>query len=209
MTSRSVSCMVLVCLAALFAASCSKPKSRYPPRVDLASFGTLGMIEFSAAADEGLGPLASREFLASLQSAQPGTPVLELGDERTVLAALSSRKLDVDAIRAIGEKYRVDALVVGALLPESVQPNVSFDSAVQWMSASAALESGLNARILDTRSGATVWSTATRARAELARVDVDAYGVSSASPNSPDDARLRLVRRLVQRATCDFYPYWE
>ena len=63
-----------------------------------------------------------------MQRGQPGTPVVELGDQKRVLATLSRDALDVEAIRAIGEKYGVDALVVGVVQAEKVQPNVSFDS---------------------------------------------------------------------------------
>jgi hypothetical protein len=211
MVARSRLGLTLLCLvvAPLLLAGCSKPKTQYPPRVDLARFGTLGMIDFSSPAAEGLGSLASREFLASLQSAQPGTAVLELGDEKRALASLGRDTLDLEAIRTIGEKYRVDALIVGVLQAENMQPNISFDSALSWMTASAELESGLNVRILDSNSGATLWSTAERARAEIARVDVDGSGVSGIGANPTDDARLRLVRRLAQRATRDFWPYWQ
>jgi len=211
MIARSRLAVTLLCLfvAPAVLTGCSKPKTLYPPRVDLARFGTLGMLEFAAPAGDGLGVLASREFLASLQRGQPGTPVLELGDERRVLASLPRDTLDVEAVRAIGEKHHVDALVVGVLSAENLQPNVSFDSALRWATASAELEGGLDVRILDTQSGATVWSASTRARAQIARVDVDASGVSGMGANPPDEARLRLVRRLVQRATWDFWPYWE
>ncbi len=214
MVTRCRFALAVVCLivAPALLAGCAKPgppKTLIPPRVDLARFGTLGMLEFSGAAADGLGVLASREFLASLQRGQPGTPVVELGDQKRVLATLSRDSLDFDAIRAIGAKYGVDALVVGSLRAEKVQPNVSFDSAAGFMTAAAELESGLDARIVDTRSGATLWSTATRARAELARVDVDGGGVSGMGGGPPDDARLRLIRRLVDTATDDFWPYWQ
>lgn len=205
-----VACLVL---AAAFAAGCSSspppPKVWIPPRVELERFGTLGMIEFATPASYGLGALVSREFLAAIHEAQPGTPVLELGDQRRLLAALSRDSLDPETIRAICEKYRVDALIVGTLQTEKVAPNVSFDSAVQWMKASAELESGLDARILDARTGATVWSTTARARAKLAAFNVSGSGVSGVGANGPDEARLQLVKTLVDRATWDFWPRWE
>jgi len=203
-------CLVI---AAALAAGCSRtpppPKVWVPPRVDLERFGTLGMIEFATPAPDGLGVLASREFLAAIHEAQPGTPVLELGDQRRLLAAVSSDTLDPETIRAICEKYRIDALIVGTMQSQKVEPNVSFDSAVQWMKASAELESGLDARILDARTGATVWSTTARARTELARMNISGSGVSGMGANAPDEARLRLVKSLVDRATWDFWPRWE
>jgi hypothetical protein len=214
MVSRSRLAVAALCLilAPAFLVGCAKPrppKTLVPPRIDLSRFGTLGMLEFAGPAADGLGVLASREFLASLQRGQPGTPVVELGDQRRVLALVSRDSLDFEAIRAIGEKYGVDALVLGVVQAEKVQPNVSFDSAAGFLTAGAELESGLEARIVDTHSGATLWSTATRARSKLGHVEVDASGISGIGRNSPDDAKLRLVRHLVDDATGDFWPYWE
>jgi hypothetical protein len=177
--------------------------------VDLARFGTLGMIEFSSPGDPGLGPLASREFLAALQSAQPGTPVLELADEGRVLAEIGGDALGPDAIRAIGERYRVDALVVGRLDAKPAAPSFAFDSSARWMTASADLQGGLDARIFDARTGATVWSAASRATEPLARVDLSASGVSGLGANPADEARLRLVQSLVSGATSDFWGAWD
>ena len=214
MRARSPLVSAIVCLAfaPLLLAGCAKPrppKVLVPPRVELARFGMLGMIEFAGPDGDGLGVLASREFLASLQRGQPGTPVVELGPQKRVLGALARSDLDVDAIRAIGEKYGVDALVLGMVQAEKLQPDLAFDSAARTMSAAAQLESGLDARIVDTRSGATLWSASARARAELGRFEVDAWGVSSSGGRTPDDARVRLVRELVDEATDDFWPYWE
>ncbi len=174
----------------------SKPKVLIPPRVDLASFGNLALIEFSATGGERLGLIASREFLAAMQSAQPGTPVLELSDQGA---------LDPRTVRAIGEKYGVDAIVVGALEAHKVKPNVSFDSAVRWVTASAELEGVLSARILDTRTGATLWSSGARAKREIAHLDVSNGNVAG---TSPDDARQELVEVLVGSATADFWAHW-
>lgn len=209
---RIVAALFCLLVAPILLAGCAKPrppKTLVPPRVDLARFGTLGMIEFTGSSGDGLGVLASREFLASMQRGQPGTPVVELGNQKRVLATLSRDELDIDAIRAIGERYGVDALVLGAVQAEKVQPNLSFDSAARWMTAAAELESGLDAKIVDTHSGATLWSSTTRARAELGRLDVDTSGISSGGGDRPDDARLRLVRELVDDATGDFWPYWQ
>ena len=201
----------LVCLALAGGCAKSKPRERvwFPPRMDLARWGTLGLLEFSSPTAAGFGPLASREFLVALHSAQPGTPVLELGDEQRVLAAVGGAALDADAIRAIGEKYRVDGLVVGRLEAQSVAPSFAFDSSARWVTASAALEGGLDARIFDTRSGATVWSALARASEPIAHVDISASGVAGVGANPADDSKLRLIHSLVERATSDFWAHWE
>ena len=179
-----------------------------PPRVDLSRFGTLGLVEFQSGSFDGFGASVSRDYLAALQAAQPGTPVLELGDERHVLGEVGGHGFDPDTVRAIGAKYHVDALVVGALDAQRVAPNVSFDSAVRWMTASAVLEGSLHVRILDAKSGATLWSNLSRSREEVARMNVNGGGISGVGATPPDEARQRMVERMVQRSTDDFWAHW-
>jgi len=195
--------------AALLAAGCSSSKILVPPRVDLARYGTIGMIEFTSTGDAKLGGEASREFLAAIHAAQPGTPILELGHERGLLGAVNGKALDPETIRAIGEKYRVDAIVVGMLGAQEVKPKVSVGASLENLSASAEMEGLLDARIFDARSGATIWTAAARAKEQVARVDLSKGGLSSVGASAPDDARSRLVQSLVERATMDFWPRWE
>lgn len=211
--TRLVAAFLGMALAVALAVGCSKSPPRQkvwvPPRVDLARLGTLGMLEFSSSEPQGLGAVASREFLSALQSAQPGTPVLELGDEARVLAEHGAASLDAGAIRAIGERHRVDALVVGRLETKPSAPSFAFYSGGRWISASAELEGTLEARIFDTRTGATLWSTVASASQPLGRVDVSPAGVSGLGANPAQKAKHRLLRSLVARATDDFWAHWE
>ena len=83
------------------------------PRMDLKSYGTLGILEFASNADAAIDVHATRKFQEQIQAAQPGTPFLNLGTREAVLAAVGGRQLDVDTLKRIGEKYGVDAVFVG------------------------------------------------------------------------------------------------
>ena len=100
---------------------CAKPRVWVPPRIDLHEYGTLGMIEFHSPL--GYGPLATQQFVATLHSAQGSVPVLELGLLVDALHSVGHRAMDPDAVRAIGEKYRVDVVVVGDLEIDQPRPN--------------------------------------------------------------------------------------
>ena len=210
---RSALALVALALASTWLAACAKtpPRERVwtPPPMDLARFHTLGILDFSSPGDAGLGAVAAREFQVAIHSAQPGTPVLELGDEQGTLASLGAARLDAQAIRAIGEKHHVAALLVGRLEATPAAPGFAFDSNARWVAASAELAGGLDARILDTQSGATVWSTSARASEPLGQVEISASGVSGLGSASPDEAKQRLVRGLVARATADFWGRWQ
>ena len=175
-----------------------------PPLVELSRLGALGMIEFGA---NGSGDLASREFLASLQAAQPGTPVLELGDRERVLAAVGAAGIDPETIRAIGRKYHLDAILVGELTTEEVRPRVSMQQ-LDSFSATAEIEGVLSARIFETGRGATLWTTNAKTRAPLAHVAMSPFAMPDFDAREPEQVRTRLVRELVARATDDFQPHW-
>jgi hypothetical protein len=200
--------MFLVVGAAL-ATGCSSTKVLIPPRVDLSRYGTIGMIEFTSQDDPHLAGQASREFLAAIQEAQPGTPVLELGKQDGILRTIHAADLDPPTIRAIGEKYQVDAIVVGMLGAQEVKPKVAVGGALDAISASAEMEGLLDARIYDTKSGATVWTRAARAKEQVARVDLSMGGLAGMGANTPGESKNRLVQSLVERATVDFWSHWE
>lgn len=200
-------------LAAGLAAACSHAPPRPPPvlvapLVELAPLGAIGMIDFAVTGPEALAPVASQEFLASVQSAQPGVAVLELGPRERVLAAVGVSAMSPEAVRAIGEKYELDAVLVGELRTEEIQPRVSMRELGSF-TAQAEIEGVLSARLLETRRGATLWTTSAQTRAPLARVALDPLrGGGDVDANAPEQVRIGLVRKLVSQATADFHPRW-
>ncbi len=200
---------VLGAVLGLMTACSSSRMVQIPPRMDLRSYGTVGMIEFSSNADEDLRQGASREFLTALQDAQPGVPVLELGSEQHVLRSLPAGALDPSAIRGIGEKYQVDVFLYGVLETKEVKPRVSIGSTMESLTAAAEVEGSLSAKLFDTQSGATLWSTLAQGKETLGSVSVSSEeGLPEIGVNHPESALDRLVHALVSRATRDFRPSW-
>jgi hypothetical protein len=201
--------LLLLPLALLVAVGCSSSqKVLMPPRMDLAAYGTVGMVRFSPAGSAEQHVRASEEFLSALQSAQPGVPVLELGDQPYVLDAVEAETLDPDTVKRIGERFGVDVLLVGVLEAQEVKPDVSLGTGLESLRASAELEGALTARLYDTGSGATIWTTSMRGKETVARVDITSGGIGGIGASSTKDAEARLVDRLVGSATHDFRPYW-
>jgi hypothetical protein len=195
-------------IASLLFLACAS-KVLVPPRIDLTSYGTIGMIEFTSKSPGGLGHRASQDFVAAIHAAQPGVPILELGKKRRVLRSVERDVLDPEAIRAIGEKYRVDAIIVGDLDVERVRPRFSVNSLMESASAGAYIEGSLGARIFQARSGATIWTNAARGQEAIAHVNVRNRGLPRLGATDPEGAQGRLVRRLVGRVTADFWPHYE
>ena len=184
---------------------CAKPRVWVAPRIDLHEYGTLGMIEFHSPL--GYGPLATQQFVATLHSAQGSVPVLELGLLGDALRSVGHRAMDPDAVRAIGEKYRVDVVVVGDLEIDQPRPNFSIQSFTE-ANASAEILGTLHVRFLDARSGATIWSDQARGKRTVAHLNMIAGQRPRFGAVDPEGEHAQLVAWLVGRVTADFHGYW-
>lgn len=195
--------------AALILSACSSPKVLVPPRVDLGSYGTIGIVVFTSNATGELNTYATRRFLQSVQSGQPGVRALELGDETRVLRAVKHESLDFEAMRAIGEKWGVDAVFAGHLDVTDVKPNVQLTTMIKSMSVRADVKATLSTRLVETKSGATVWTRGASAQAPVAHVSIVSRGPADFGATDPDQAYGKLVHSLVSRVTYDFWSHWQ
>jgi hypothetical protein len=197
----------LLAIAVLGGVDCAAKQDVWvPPRIDLREYGTLGLVEIRATLP--YGKIATRKLMAALHDAQPGVPVLELGELAGVLRAVGHETLDPDAARAIGERYRVDAVVVGDLAIEQPKPSWSVHSFTE-ASASADVHGSLDARIFHTNSGATIWSDSVAGKRTIASIDLAAGVRPRIDAVDPEGEEARLVGWLVGRVTRDFRGHWE
>jgi len=194
-----------IAIGLLVAFGCAKPKVWVPPRIDLHRYGTLGLVEFRSG--HGHGPMATQRFLATVHAAQAGVPVLELGSLEGVLRSVGHEAMGPEAARAIGERYAVRALVIGDLDIDPPRPNFSVQSFTQ-ANASAEILGTLNARIMDVRSGATIWSNEARGKRTVAHLNMSAGSRPQFGAVDPDGEHAKLVAWLVDRITGDFRGRW-
>ena len=136
-----------------------------PPRMDLKSYGTLGIVEFGSNSESAANVQATRKFQEQVQAAQPGTPFLELGKREALLAEVGSRQLDGDALRKIGAKYGVAAIFVGDIVYSEPKTDVKItDLAKLDGGVRTEVRGDISSRLIETRTGASVWSSSAWAR---------------------------------------------
>lgn len=177
-----------------------------PPQVDMAAYPTTGIVEFVANADETIAQRATRRFQESVQHAQPGTRFIELGTREQVLAAVGARELDAQTIKKIGQKFGVAALFLGELTYSDPKIEVvGFDPTRLQGAVKAELKGDLSSRLMETSSGASIWSSSSWAKRQLGSVRVSAdVGVSgSVSQSNP---RAEMISDMVYHLTHDFRP---
>lgn len=177
-----------------------------PPRMDLKGYGTLGVVEFTSNSDSAINARATREFQSHIHSAQPGTRLLELGSRDALLAAVGGRQLDADALRKVGAKYGVDAVFVGEIAYSEPTTDVTVTDITKLEGRMRTEVRGdISSRLLETRTGASVWSSSAWAKRQVGRLNVSAeQGVSGSMRNA--DPREEMVPALIFHLTQDFRP---
>jgi hypothetical protein len=197
---------LLLPLAALW--GCSHPVTvPVPPRVDLASYGTLGLVDFASNASPSISAQTTREFEQHIHAAQPGTRIVDLGSRESLLASVGSRQLDQQALRKIGEKYGVNAIFVGDLKYSEPKTEVKVtDIAKLEGGVRVELRGDISYKLMETRSGANVWGSSAWARRQLGRVNVSADQGVTGTARGSSSPREEMVSSLVYHLTEDFRP---
>jgi hypothetical protein len=199
----------LVLTLALVLGACASQRTvlvEVPPRMELRNYPTLGIVDFASSAERSLGARAARQFQEQVQSAQPGTRFIELGDRDALLAAVGARQLDAAALRQIGQKYGVAALFVGELVYSEPTVDVKLrDVSKLEGGMRAEVRGDISSRLIETATGASVWSSSAWARRQIGGVSVSAeQGVSGAVRQG--NPREAMLPALVHHLTHDFRP---
>ncbi|MDX1708079.1 MAG: hypothetical protein R3274_05725 [Desulfobacterales bacterium] len=179
-----------------------------PPKVDLKTYPSIGVVEFSTNAEDSLKPYVTQNFIENIQSAQPGTRILELGDAEVLMRSLGHSQLNAETIQSIGQKYKVDAIILGHLQVSQLKPKINITTAAKSLNAKAYIEAALKTRILETDSGATCWTRATSGKTQVAAINLIKDGPFSVGVSDPKEKYGQLVPKLVYTNTMDFRSHY-
>lgn len=197
---------IVAALAAALAFACATPPPLPPPPApkpvaafDLSRVGKLGVLPFAAVGDVSLEPVARRSFISAVREAQPGSPIVELRGEEPATA------LSAAAVRALGRKHGVDAVLVGQFWTDAINP-VQFMRRARKSQENLGLEGTLAVQIFETQNGTAIWSANAAGQRPITRVRIDAWGQKSVDASHLYSVRIALVDDLVAQAADDFRP---
>lgn len=196
--------LVLLLAVALTACSSKKITVEIPPQINLTTMGTIGVVAFDVQSDEKLPGDITLKMIQHMQAAQPGVPILELGNQANVLREVGFGSLDTEAVKAIGKKYGVDTLLTGTLEVTQSRPDVKFGQDLTSMSAASYVRGNLNARLRQTRTGATLWSNGATGKWKLAGVDLASGSMPTIGMSNPEDKYKKMLQDLARVGTDDF-----
>ena len=194
---------------ALSACGGKKITVELPPHIDLSTMGTIGVIAFDVQSDVSLPGDITLKVIQHMQVAQPGVPVLELGNQANVLREVGFDSLDTEAVKAIGKKYGVDTLLTGTLEVTQSVPDVTFGQSMTSMSAATYVRGNLNARLRQTRTGATLWSNGANGKWKLAGVDLASGSLPTIGVSNSEDKYKKMLQDLARVGTADFRRTYE
>ncbi len=198
---------LVLMLTLMFSLGCSKTVLvPVPPRLDLKTYGTVGIIEFKSNADPALNTYATQQFQEVVHGAAPGTPILELGSREAVLAAVGSSDFDPETLTKIGKKFNVAAVFIGDITYSDPKTDIRVtDISTLDGGIRTEVRGDFSTKLLETRSGASVWSSSSWARRQIGNLNVSTRrGVSATMGDT--NPRKEMVPALIQHATNDFRP---
>ena len=198
-------CVLLLSLAVQW--GCSKTVLvPVPPRMELKNYGTLGIVEFASNSDPAINSYATQQFQEQIQGAYPGTPILELGSRQAVLEAVGATQLDAEAMTKIGKKYSVSAVFVGDIVYSEPKTDLRLTDLTKLEGGvRTEVKGDLSAKLMETKSGASVWSSSAWAKRQIGAVSLSTrQGVSASLGDS--NPRKEMVPALVFHVTEDFRP---
>ena len=208
--NKRLDLIIVLAIALAVISGCSHTeKVLIPPKVELKAYHNIGVIEFSTNAEDTLKPYVTQNFIQNVQSAQPGTRILELGGQEQLLRAMGHSQLNPETIRSIGKKYNVDAVILGHLQVSEIKPKINVFADAKALNARAYIEAALSTRILETNSGATLWTRATTGKTQVARINLMEGGFISVGVSDPKEKYGKLVPEMVYVNTADFRSRYE
>jgi hypothetical protein len=179
-----------------------------PPRVDLAGYQTVGLVTFTSNAKGELDRLATQRFMQAVQDAQPGTRVVELGSEQQVLASVNASAWNPAALRAVKSTHGVDVVVTGRLDVAKAKPDFRVSTMMKGFSVRQDVNAALNTKLLETGSGATMWSDGSELTTNVAHASFNARGEGLFGASDADEAYGEMLDALVWNVTDAFRTHY-
>lgn len=204
---RSVRLQYALALCGTLAVSaCASKYSQVPARLDLAPYGRVALVTFTAdQSNNGMSSLATQRFAEALLASQSGVELLELGSADSSLKDLSPSTDGATLAQALGKRKNVPAVFVGYLKISNMKPRGHIDGS--GMNVRAGVSAELTVRLLSTSTGGTVWRSSAAANGTVGQVNITDR-LPSFAIRDKDEAYDEVVSQLIAEVTRDLRPTW-
>jgi hypothetical protein len=179
-----------------------------PPRIDLTQHDTIGVIDFTTTSKGKLGPLTTQRFTDLARRDQGLVRIIEFGSESEALSSVGESDISTETLKSLGKKHGVRTIITGELTVSEVKPDIQIHS---WTSGSLSgkVNATLAVELIETDTGASIWSTSARSTQSVGHIRVFKGGIFSFDADDPEKAYGELVDSLVAQVTRDFRVRYE
>ncbi|NIM02345.1 MAG: hypothetical protein GTN89_16455 [Acidobacteria bacterium] len=193
---------LLIGATVLTAGCAGKNRTQYqtvqvPPHIDLTAHELIAVIQFDSSGNDELGPLATRRFTDFARRDQGLVRMLRVDDPET-------DRRDSTALRQIGERHGARSVFIGRVEISDVRPNVSIARTLRSGSVTANVDATLTVDLVETETGASIWSASARVTREIGHLSVYDGKRFTIDAEDPEQAYGSLVDALVGQVTRDF-----
>ena len=183
--------MVLVC-------GCGTKEIEYRPNLDLTPYERVGVISFTLKNVKGsIGKLATQYFIESISKTQGEIEILALGDLDTVLEAVNRQALDAATIKAVGEQFRVPAVLVGTISASNFMEIAEIDDD-SGGGHIAELKIVCTAKLFSTETGERLWQRLSSRDRTFGRGGTASIGIEDGLPYFVEKNAERLYGELIR-----------
>ena len=185
-----------------------------PPNIDLTRYNRVGVVGFDCNADGKMDECFTRRFLLRVRSYQRDARIIHLGSQEDILESVQSEQIDSETIRAMGRQCNVDAVFTGNVQVTEIWPLLvlgpwgprpaSGHTMILGREAKAVVKVRVSARLWETETGSTIWSTSARGEEMVHQVKVRSDGTVDFDARDLPEAFWDLTRPLVGRMCADF-----
>lgn len=209
-TALSLALMMVACVAA-----CARqprpnvPMIRVPPRIDLTQHELIGVIPVASTSSSGeLGPLATRRLMDFARQDQGLVRMVEFGAEPETPRPVAGR-WNPEKVKAFGRDHGLATILTGEIVVSNARPDVRIAPSLKSGSVTALVEVSLSVQLLETATGASIWSNSARVTQNVGHVGVFNGKDITFDAQDPEAAYGPLVDALVEQVTRDFRATWQ
>lgn len=203
---------IFVCLALVASLGCGPKRTyetyRIPPKIDLAAHEIIGVVQFESDEAAELAPLVTQRFTDLARRDQGLVRMLDIGPADPLLVKVGHDRWGPQTPTAVGVEHNVQTLIVGVLEVSDVRPDLKLASGLRSGRLSAKVDATLTVRLIETATGASLWSSSASATKTVGHVGVGRGGHVSFDAEDPEQAYAPLVDFLVGEVTRDFQASW-
>ena len=205
---KGLAAAILTIAAAGCAGTTRVPPVLVPPQIDLRNHEVIGVVQFDTTAKGELGPLTTRRFVEEARRDQGLVRIVDLGTVAEALRSVGRQQLDDAALRELGNKRGVSTIVIGDLTVSKVRPDVRLNASLLTGGVTAEVEAVLSVKLVETSSGASIWSRSATATHNVANIGMWGGETFTFNAADPQKAYGGLVDDLVGQVAVPFQNSW-